>query len=304
MWNYKNFPTPDELYHYGIKGQKWGERKYQYEDGSLTPAGKERYSDSSSRPSGRQKNVTGTGKSIFKKGSGLGENKKIPQSAIDTMNAAFEKEQKGDAKKYPHISSTDYMKLAKQAMTDDNGNMSFYYRSPLDGSEYELVESYPGAYEDFLKRKEDLLEEAEKKATEPVQVYEKEDFRLNNRGRKKHFEVDDAQRAEQPKIKTGKPIEKKGEGLNNLEETKRKRAKLDQAYKEAQNQKVSDINASSTGVGQKIENVLSSIKDAAVSSVSQISSFVSGLKDDIFGEVVTINVVDTTGSFLSDRRKK
>lgn len=32
-----------ELYHHGIKGQKWGVRRYQYEDGSLTPAGKKRY---------------------------------------------------------------------------------------------------------------------------------------------------------------------------------------------------------------------------------------------------------------------
>lgn len=34
----------NELYHYGIKGQKWGERNYQYADGTLTPAGRKRYS--------------------------------------------------------------------------------------------------------------------------------------------------------------------------------------------------------------------------------------------------------------------
>lgn len=31
-----------ELYHYGIKGMKWGVRRYQNKDGSLTKAGKER----------------------------------------------------------------------------------------------------------------------------------------------------------------------------------------------------------------------------------------------------------------------
>lgn len=35
----------NELYHHGIKGQKWGVRRYQYTDGSLTPAGKKRYFD-------------------------------------------------------------------------------------------------------------------------------------------------------------------------------------------------------------------------------------------------------------------
>lgn len=34
-----------ELYHHGIKGMKWGVRRYQKSDGSLTSAGKKRYSD-------------------------------------------------------------------------------------------------------------------------------------------------------------------------------------------------------------------------------------------------------------------
>ena len=33
----------DQLYHHGIKGQKWGLRRYQNEDGTLTEAGKARY---------------------------------------------------------------------------------------------------------------------------------------------------------------------------------------------------------------------------------------------------------------------
>ena len=33
------------IYHSGVKGMKWGVRRYQNKDGSLTPAGKKRYSN-------------------------------------------------------------------------------------------------------------------------------------------------------------------------------------------------------------------------------------------------------------------
>lgn len=42
----------DYLYHYGVQGQKHGERRYQNEDGSLTPLGREHYGVGPARTGG------------------------------------------------------------------------------------------------------------------------------------------------------------------------------------------------------------------------------------------------------------
>lgn len=47
--------TSGELYHHGILGQKWGVRRYQNKDGSLTPAGKKHVSSIASRTDNRPK---------------------------------------------------------------------------------------------------------------------------------------------------------------------------------------------------------------------------------------------------------
>lgn len=41
--NYNRQVVNDYIAHHGVKGQKWGDRNYQYEDGSLTPEGKIHY---------------------------------------------------------------------------------------------------------------------------------------------------------------------------------------------------------------------------------------------------------------------
>lgn len=44
-----NLYTKNELYHWGVKGMRWGVRRYQNKDGTLTPLGKQRLAESNIR---------------------------------------------------------------------------------------------------------------------------------------------------------------------------------------------------------------------------------------------------------------
>jgi len=56
-----------ELYHHGIKGQRWGVRRYQNTDGSLTSRGRQQYGVGNGR-----KTTTGKSKGVHRRGEGLG----------------------------------------------------------------------------------------------------------------------------------------------------------------------------------------------------------------------------------------
>lgn len=59
MYNYNH--TEDYLMHYGIKGQKWGVRRYQNKDGTLTEKGKNRASVKDDKKSDKAKKAAQLG---------------------------------------------------------------------------------------------------------------------------------------------------------------------------------------------------------------------------------------------------
>ena len=63
MSRYFNYTGDDYVAHFGIKGMKWGVRRFQKSNGSLTPSGKTRYLDKPSRQSKLEAKYRQKGKS-------------------------------------------------------------------------------------------------------------------------------------------------------------------------------------------------------------------------------------------------
>ena len=111
-----------ELYHHGIKGQKWGVRRFQNKDGSLTPAGKKRYDE----PNVGRKFVQKTSESVTIDGQSFkvyGRNNKQYADKVakkaKNMGATVSRESKTkEAKKYkiPKNKSLHRLKLEDKYM--------------------------------------------------------------------------------------------------------------------------------------------------------------------------------------------
>lgn len=114
------------IQHYGIKGQKWGVRRWQYEDGSLTPEGRAHYGR---LESSNEKGLTKMARSAETSRSVNVLNKRLSKD-VEKANKAYEK---GNSEKYKK-KAIDALETKKQLENEEDIKESAKWSNKADAS--------------------------------------------------------------------------------------------------------------------------------------------------------------------------
>lgn len=141
----------NDLYHYGIKGMKWGVRRFQNPDGSYTSAGRARYnlgSSSKGRQEPKNKNgrSKGSGTNLRAAKSASEETSKMSRQAANMLRKSASKSR---ARKQTH---TDLSRMSDQELRDrvNRGNLERQYNQLYRDSNTKLGRDHVANFLDVL----------------------------------------------------------------------------------------------------------------------------------------------------------
>lgn len=152
----------NELKHHGVLGMKWGVRRYQNKDGSLTPKGKRRYSKVSTSEYLKwrdKKAAMKAAKNSYKQNSSMANAYKKSSDAYykkadKQVYISEAKQAKGDQDGFKKHQSEAWKYLAKSHINDEKAK-SFIDRANLDKKLYDDISSEKiKAGEDYIVQRD------------------------------------------------------------------------------------------------------------------------------------------------------
>lgn len=159
-----------ELYHHGIKGQKWGTRRWQNEDGSLTPEGREHYGY------GNARERYGKAKNNYKN---LVSRRMVRDAAFGTFGRITKKGRQlnrdiRDARKEYYDSKRDY-KIAKKETKRDEDVKAVKEYQKIDKKMDDVYEKARDIHnrEGLTKKAQKLYDQYEKLDVQRKEAYKK-----------------------------------------------------------------------------------------------------------------------------------
>lgn len=210
----------DELQHHGILGMKWGVRRYQNEDGSLTPKGEKRYLN-------KDGTFTDKGKKHF------------------TKEAEKLKQEKAKLKEEEKVASNKQKALAKINKLEDQ-------KKALEAKKEALKNGGKKSDEDVTKN-ETLEEKRERlrKSTDPKELYKDRDVlsyqELNERVNRIDLETRlNSKIPAEPQRKTG--AEYMEQAKNNIDKATNLFKSVDNAYSAVSNSAIGKSVAKALGI--------------------------------------------------------
>ena len=261
----------ESLYHYGIKGQQWGKRRYQELDGSLTPAGRSRfYAARKARKSGKviEKGIDFSGNTV--KVSNNKKNKKNKNGRLvkaDTnWNENSRNEDKGMKKQtedlQKHSAINEHYESAVKAHLREDSRYQEYRQRAIEDYINSHLSSYDGNRQEMIDKMGDIDDYAMK--------YYMKDHKNDYFVKGYHATIGNKRTAEREFKKKAKELAYPYEEQKNIE---KRRASIQRQRNQVRNLRAQLKNSNLSVVDKlKLKNKITKLSNNAKSASSKLTA--------------------------------